>query len=222
MHLFGSRSHRWSRASLSGAARRFVALLLWGGALLAAADPLPPAPSSNPPQSGARVASYKLQPMDLIKIQFFQEAELDRDLRVSQDHVIVLALVGPVNIKDRTVREAELLIANLYLGDYLVKPQVSITIIEYAQRTVTVLGAVGNPGTVMLPPERTMTMLDVIARSGGFSRIANQKNVSLTRNLPDGRTANFTINAEQMMTGDKDNQWAVKDGDIIFVPERLL
>jgi polysaccharide export outer membrane protein len=179
-------------------------------------------PAAAPPQSGPRVASYKLQPMDLIKIQFFQESELDRELRVSQDHAIVLALVGSVNIKDRSVRETELLIADLYRKDYLVNPQISITILEYAQRTVTVLGAVGGPGTVVLPPERSMTLLDVIARSGGFSRLANQKSVSLTRNLPDGRTANFTINAEEMMTGDKNNQWPVMDGDIISVPERLL
>jgi polysaccharide export outer membrane protein len=160
--------------------------------------------------------------MDLIRIQFFQESDLDRELRISQDNAIVLALVGSVNIKDRTVRETEILIADLYRKDYLVNPQVSITVVEYAQRSVTVLGAVGNPGTVVLPPERSMTMLDVIARSGGFSRLANQKSVSLTRNLPDGRTANFTINAEDMMTGDKNNQWPVIDGDIISVPERLL
>jgi len=187
----------------------------------APAAPAAPAPAA-PTQSGARVASHRLRPMDLIRIQFFQEAELDRELRVSQDNTIVLALVGSVNIKDRTVRETELLIADLYRKDYLVNPQVSITVVEYAQRSVTVLGAVGSPGTVVLPPERSMTMLDVIARSGGFSRLANQKSVSLTRNLPDGRTANFTINAEDMMTGDKNNQWPVVDGDIISVPERLL
>ncbi len=203
------------------AARLLAVLALWSAAISGASAPAFAA-APNAPLTGARVASYKLQPMDLIRIQFFQEAELDRDLRVSQDHGIVLALVGPVNIRDRTVRETELLIADLYRKDYLVNPQVSITIMEYAQRTVTVLGAVGSPGTVVLPPEKTMTMLDVIARSGGFSRLANQKTVSLTRNLPDGRTANFTINAEQMMTGDKDNQWPVKDGDIISVPERLL
>lgn len=173
-------------------------------------------------QPGLRVTSHKLQPMDLIKIQFFQESELDRELRVSQDYKIVLALVGPVDLKDRSVREAELLIADLYRKDYLVNPQLNITVLEYAQRSITVLGAVGNPGTVLIPPERTLTLLEAIARSGGFSRLANQKSVSLTRNLPDGRTANFTINAELMMSGDKDNQWIVKDGDIISVPERLL
>lgn len=195
-----------------------VAVALWG----VCSSPLASAAESTPAKPAPRLASHKLQPMDLIKLQFFQEPELDRDLRVSQDHKIVLPLVGPVDVKDRTVREAEILITELYRKDYLVNPQINITVLEYSQRTVTVLGQVNSPGAVVIPPERNMTLLDAIARSGGFSRLANRKTVSLTRNLPDGQTANFTINADQMMTGDTDNQWTVKDGDIISVPERIL
>lgn len=209
-------SHRWTRAGRVG-----VALALLSG-LLGAAEPRGGAAPAAAPRSPARALTYRLQPMDLIRVPFFQEPDLDRELRVSQDLKIVLALVGPVDVRDRTVRETELLIADLYRRDYLVNPQVNVTVMEYAQRSVTVLGAVSNPGTVVIPPERTLTLLDAIARSGGFSRLANQKTVSLTRNLPDGRTVNFTINAEQMLTGDKDNQWTVKDGDIISVSERLL
>ncbi len=194
----------------------YIVLGLVTGTLWGASAP------AAPTQPVARTSSYRLQPMDLIRVQFFQEPELDRELRVSQDSRIVLALVGPVEVRDRTVREVELLIADLFRKDYLVNPQVNVTIMEYAQRTVTVLGAVSSPGTVVIPPERTLTLLDVIARSGGFSRLANLKTVSLTRNLPDGRTVNYTINAELMMSGDKGNQWTVKDGDIISVAERLL
>lgn len=194
----------------------FVVLSVVTGLMSGAAAPAVPA------QPVARTSSYRLQPMDLIRVQFFQETDLDRELRVSQDFKIVLALVGPVDVRDRTVREVELLIADLYRKDYLVNPQVNVTIMEYSQRAVTVLGAVTSPGTIVIPPERTLTLLDVIARCGGFSRLANLKTVSLTRNLPGGRTVNYTINAELMMSGDKDNQWTVKDGDIISVAERLL
>jgi polysaccharide export outer membrane protein len=193
-----------------------VLLCVATGMMSGAAAPVAPA------QPVARISSYRLQPMDLIRVQFFQETDLDRELRVSQDFKIVLALVGPVDVRDRTVREVELLIAELYRKDYLVNPQVNVTIMEYSQRAVTVLGAVTSPGTIVIPPERTLTLLDVIARCGGFSRLANLKTVSLTRNLPGGRTVNYTVNAELMMSGDKDNQWTVKDGDIISVAERLL
>ena len=170
----------------------------------------------------SQLATYKLRPMDLVKIQVFQEAELDRELRVSQDHTIVVPLIGVVDVRDLTVRDAEALITELYQRDYLVNPQLNITVTEYSQRNINVLGAVNVPGSILIPPEKNLTLLDAIARSGGFSRLANRNKVSLTRTKPDGQTVNFIINADQLVSGDTNNRSAVQDGDIIFVPERIL
>jgi polysaccharide export outer membrane protein len=170
----------------------------------------------------SRSAFYVLRPMDLLKVQVFQEPDLDRELRVSQDHTIVMPLIGVIDLKRRTVREAELLIASLYNKDYLVDPQINITVMEYSSRTVNVLGAVNVPGSVVIPPEHIFTLLDAIAKSGGFSRLANRNRLSLTRTLSNGETQNFTIDADQLVTGDAINKWAVQDGDIIFIPERIL
>jgi polysaccharide export outer membrane protein len=177
-------------------------------------------PGSQTPAS--RSDFYVLRPMDLLKVQVFQEPDLDRELRVSQDHSIVMPLIGVVDLKRRTVREAELLIASLYKKDYLVDPQINITVTEYSPRTINVLGAVNAPGSVVIPPEHIFTLLDAIAKSGGFSRLANRNRLSLTRTLPSGETQNFTIDADQLVTGDAINKWTVQDGDIVFVPERIL
>ena len=173
-------------------------------------------------KSGNSLATYKLHPMDLIKVQVFQEPDLDRELRVSQDHTIVIPLIGSVNVKDRTVRDTELLITELYGRDYLVNPQINLTVIEYSQRTINVLGAVNAPGAVQIPPEKNYSLLDAIARCGGFSRLANRNKVSLTRPQSDGRTTNYTIDADQLVSGDASNRAPVQDGDVVFVPERLL
>jgi polysaccharide biosynthesis/export protein len=170
----------------------------------------------------SRSAFYVLRPMDLVKVQVFEEPDLDRELRVSQDHTIVMPLVGVIDLKKKTVREAELLIAGLYNKDYLVNPQINITVIEYSQRTVNVLGAVNAPGSVTIPPEHTFTLLDAIAKSGGFSRLANRNRLSLTRTLSSGETENYTIDADQLVSGDAVHKWTVQDGDIVFVPERIL
>ncbi len=169
-----------------------------------------------------RLTTYKLRPMDLIKVQVFQEAELDRELRVSQDFTIVAPLIGVVNVKERTVRDAELLITELYQRDYLVNPQINITVTEYSPRTINVLGSVNAPGSVIIPPEKNLTLLDAIARSGGFSRLANRSKVSLTRTKPDGQTVNYIIDADQLVSGDTNNRSSIQDGDVIFVPERML
>jgi polysaccharide biosynthesis/export protein len=178
--------------------------------------------AKNEGKPAGRLTTYKLRPMDLVKVQVFQEPDLDRELRVSQDFTIVVPLIGVVNIKDLSVRDTELLITDLYQRDYLVNPQINITVMEYSPRTINVLGAVNVPGSVLIPPEKNITLLDAIARSGGFSRLANRNRVSLTRTQADGQTANFTVDADQLVSGDSNNRAPVQDGDVIFVPERML
>ena len=173
-------------------------------------------------KSGDQQATYVLRPMDLVKVQIFRQPDLDRELRVSQDHTIVMPLIGVVDVRNRTVRETEVLITELYARDYLVSPQINLTVVEYTPRTVNVLGAVNNPGSVLIPLEKSFTLLDAIARSGGFSRLANQSKVSLTRTMPDGRTENYIINANQLMAGASANRWVVQDGDVVTVPESKL
>jgi len=191
--------------------------------LLSSSVLVPPAlAAKSEAKAEGRLATYKLRPMDLIKMQVFQEADLDRELRVSQDYTIAIPLVGVVNVKDRTVRETELLLTELYQRDYLVNPQINITVVDYSQRTINVLGAVNNPGSVVIPPEKNISLLDAIARSGGFSRLANRNKVSLTRTKADGQTVNFTVDADQMVSGDTNNRTPIQDGDVIFVPERML
>jgi len=198
----------------------FVALpasVLWNPAVGLAAEK-----TSAEKPAARHIVTYKLRPMDLIKVQVFQEPDLDRDLRVSRDCTIVLPLVGNVDIRGLTVRETEVLLTGLYRRDYLVNPQINITVTDYAPRTVNVLGAVNTPGSVLLPPEKELGLLDVIARSGGFARVANRTKVSLTRAQPGGETENFTINADQLVSGDNASRWVVQDGDIIYVGERML
>jgi len=194
---------------------RWAMVVLGAGAFL-----LPAAPEDTKPDG--KLPFYVLRPMDLVKVQVFQEPDLDRELRVSQEHTIMMPLIGVVDVRNRTVREAELLIAERYGRDFLVNPQINITVLEYAQRTVNVLGAVNAPGSVVIPPERSFALLDAIARSGGFSRLANRSRVSLTRTRPDGQTENFVINADHLVSGDAGNRWLVQEGDVIFVPERVL
>jgi polysaccharide export outer membrane protein len=195
-----------------------LAVALWAAGAL----PFRAAAEDAPNPKAARATYYVLRPMDLIKIQVFQEPDLDRELRVSQDHTITMPLVGTINLRHKTVQEAEQMIAELYNKNYLVNPQINITVTEYSPRTVNVLGAVNAPGSVIIPPEHVFSLLDAIAKSGGFSRLANRNRLSLTRTMPDGETLNYTIDADHLVTGDAVNKWAVQDGDIIFVPERIL
>lgn len=191
-------------------------LLAFGllGFLRAAEQPAASAP--------AAATDYVLQPSDLIRVLIFQEPDLLREVRITQEYTITLPLIGTIDLRDRTVRQAEELIRGLYDRDYLVNPQVNLTVLEYTQRTVQVVGAVNQPGAVVFPPEQKMGLVEAIARAGGQSRIADLKRVRLTRTNADGKTENHTINVDDLMKGASGAQWLLLKGDVIFVPERLL
>jgi len=170
----------------------------------------------------AESTDYVLQPSDLVRVMVFQEPDLLREVRLTQECTITLPLIGTIELKGRTVRQAEEIIRSLYDKDYLVNPQVNLTVLEYTQRTVQVVGAVNQPGAVVFPPEQKMGLVEAIARAGGQSRIADLKRVRLTRTSPEGKTDNFTVNVDDLMKGASGEQWLLLKGDVVFVPERLL
>ncbi len=193
--------------------------LLASGLLASAADAPPAAAPAT--VSSAR-GDYVLQPLDMIRFQVFQEDGMTRELRISQEYTISLPLVGTVDLRDKTIRQAQEMIQDLYKRDYLVNPQINITVLDYAKRSINVLGSVGNPGVVYFPQEEGLTLLDAISRAGGFTRLADKKRVKLTRTLADGKTESFVINADSIMQGTSNDSWVILKGDVISVPERIM
>jgi len=174
--------------------------------------------SSNSPSS----ADYQLNPSDLLQVQVFQEEDLTREVRISQEFTITLPLIGRVDLKDKTLRQAEEMVRVLYDRDFLVNPQVTIVVKEYSKRTVDVQGQVGEPGAIEFPQEKGLNLIQAITRAGGFTRLADKKRVMLTRRLPDGSTQTTTINVTELIEGSSKMEWPLQKDDSIFVPERIL
>jgi polysaccharide biosynthesis/export protein len=183
--------------------------------------PLGTAVRAAEPERGAS-SDYVLQPLDLLKIVVFQEPDLDREVRISQEYTINLPLIGSVNLTGKSVRQAEEMVRSLYDADFLKNPQISIRVLEYTPRTVQVLGAVNSAGTITFTPEKQMGIVEAIARAGGHSRLADLKKVRLNRQLGGGRTETFVINVDDVMRGISSEQWLLQKDDVIVVPERIL
>ena len=197
----------------------FVASFLFIPAALAAEDSTDALETSA---AKSAKSDYVLQASDLLRVQVFQEDDLTREVRVSQEYSIVLPMIGSVDLRGKTLRQAEELIRDRYDRDYLVNPQVNVIVLEYAKRTVNVLGSVNTPGAVLFPQEEDLTLLDAISRAGGFNRLADRKRVKLSRSLPDGRTEAVEINTDDLIKSGNTKAYVLQRDDVIFVPERML
>jgi polysaccharide export outer membrane protein len=100
----------------------------------------------------------------------------------------------------------------LEAGGYFARPILSVQIVEYASRYVTVLGDVGSPGLV--PIDRPYRLSEILARVGGVK--PDGADYVVVRS-PDGPERHLMINA--LATGDSSQDPLVAPGDKIFSPK---
>lgn len=196
---------------------------LWAFALIVAFAPAAAhaqaAPAATPPSA---TTDYMLRPSDILQIKVFQEEDLTREVSVSQEYTVSLPLIGTVDLRKKSVRQAEELIRQLYDRDYLVNPQVTVIVLKYAERAVNVIGMVNAPQAVPFPPERGLTLLEAVARAGGFNRLADRAKVSITRTDDKGVSTTFTVNAEKLLDSRSSNLWSLQVDDVVYVPEKFF
>ena len=59
-----------------------------------------------------------------------------------------------------------------------------------------------------------------IAQAGGFKKAADKESVKVRRALEDGKAKIFTVDVKKILTDENAEDFAMQDGDIIFVDER--
>jgi polysaccharide export outer membrane protein len=205
------------------------ALFAW---LLAIALPLAAATSTResavkPPEPDreALKENYILQPRDVLRVQVFQEDDISKQcdaLSVSQDYNVILPLIGIVDLRGKTVQQAGKIIRDRYDRDYLVDPQVTVTVVKYADRYVKMFGQVTKAGSVPFPPEEGLTFSEAVSLAGGFTRLADLKRVTIARTTPEGDTKVIPVNAADLIKGAAGEDVPLLPNDIINVPERIL
>jgi polysaccharide biosynthesis/export protein len=161
--------------------------------------------------------SYLLGPDDVIQVKVYREDDMNRDVRVSDNGFVSFPLIGKFFVKDKTTSQVEEELAKLLLP-YLKKPQVSIFIKEYSMVTIT--GQVIKPGAC--PLKEGLTVLEAIALSGGFTKIASRNNVYVIGKNGSEKKMIKIRAADINKSGDRSKDVFLERGDIVFVPESLF
>jgi polysaccharide export outer membrane protein len=166
-------------------------------------------------------ANYLLTANDLIKLTVFQESDLETTVRISRDGSVTFPLIGVVKVAGKTPQEAARAVRDLLAKDYLVNPQVNLTVVEYSKRRFIVLGQVQRPGAFDMPDRDTVTLLQAIGMAGGYTRIADPGKITVKR-TSNGKDSLFKLNAKRMASGDAGGEFDVLPGDVITVGESLF
>ena len=167
-------------------------------------------------------ANYRVQPSDILAVQIYQQRDLDKEARVEADGTITLHLIGRVNVEGLTVSEAREKVTELYNRDFLVNPQVDLQVTQFNLDQVQILGQVRSPGSIVIPPDEDLSLLQAISRTGGFTRLARKGSVQIRRELENGETKVYVINASDLISDPDSEGFILQDGDIVFIDERII
>jgi polysaccharide export outer membrane protein len=119
--------------------------------------------------AGPNLPAQKIGPNDLIAVSVYDAPELTRTVRVSSDGFMRLPMLS-TRVKAQGLLPAELeaqVATALSNEGILVSPVVTVTIMEYHSRPISIVGAVKRPLTYQATGPTTL--LDALTRAEGLS-----------------------------------------------------
>ncbi len=162
-------------------------------------------------------AEYKIGAKDLLEITILGVPEINKlVVRVSEEGRITLPMLGQVEVGNLSKFEVEKKLTKLAGEKIVLKPQVTVHILEYLSRRVSVVGAVEKPGPYELLGRQTV--LSVLSEAGGLTRDAGEE-IIIIRQLAAGDSKAIRISIDGLFVqGDPKLNVVLEPGDVINVP----
>lgn len=181
-----------------------------------------PSPDSSPvavTAAGGITAStpVKLSAGDVIKLAFSGASELNQSQKIRADGKVNLPLIGEVAASGKTIPDFEKELITLYKPQ-LRNSEVLITL-ESGTATVILSGYVRKPGKFSF--DRPTTVFQAIMEAGGATEYGNLSKVRLIRTV-NGEQKTQVLNLRPAIRKETSGVDYVKDGDVVYVPQRLF
>ena len=189
-------------------------------------DEINKALSAAAAQSAGTSKDYRIGPDDLLQITIYnipeQEARVtprNTSVRVSQDGMIVLPLLGQMEVRGKTTADLESDLNKRY-AKFIRNPQIGVLVAEIRQR-VSVMGAVQKPGVFDLTGPRSV--VDALALAGGVTEKAGNQVHVYRQDSKGGRQSIVmdltTLASGAGIAGDDKMNFSLEAGDVVNVPQ---
>jgi polysaccharide biosynthesis/export protein len=172
-------------------------------------------PDPHSPSSEVDAGAYTIGKGDALEVNVWREPMLSGEVVVRNDGMISLALAGDVLAAGRTTMDLKLDIQER-LKRYLGEPVVTVILRTPASQKFYMVGEVKTPGEYDLIKE--MTVIQAIARAGGFSEWAKKDKILIIRS-EGGVEKRISVNYGDIVKGKSIEQnILLRANDTIIVP----
>ncbi|MFH1313600.1 MAG: polysaccharide biosynthesis/export family protein [Candidatus Eisenbacteria bacterium] len=202
--------------------KQSIAILLACLALAAGCGGSKPEPVLDAPVERAEIEvgvlerePYTIVAGDVLTLRFFYYPQHNVEVMVRPDGIVTIPLVGEVMAEGMKPLEIEAIVRARY-AEILAEPEVTVLVSEFADQTVFVLGEVSKPGAY--PLKGSMTLVDAIARAGGFTVNGKAGSVILMRRNGSGEYSGRKVDLNSVISAEGTERIHLMARDVVFVP----
>ena len=162
-------------------------------------------------------ATYRLGPEDVISVEVFNQPRYSRSgITIPPSGRVSLALIpGGVFVNGKTVEEVAEIIKKRY-DEYIIDPQVTVSLDKAVSYRYSVLGDVGQPGVRLM--SHRMTVTEALAEAGGVLSTGDRSKVYVLRRGSTGFVTPIQVNVSAIYKGKTADNVYLMPGDQIVVP----
>lgn len=162
---------------------------------------------------------YTIGPKDVLKIVVWGQDDLSKEYHVGGDGFIPFPLIGRAQAAGLTAPQFAAHLKELLEKDYLVNPQVIVSVSQYLSQKVHVLGEAERGGLVYLTGPTNI--LEIISKAGLAKSAGREVVVVRTEHPVAGRAATgnviLRLDLGKIQAGDSQENIRVQDEDTIFI-----
>jgi polysaccharide export outer membrane protein len=192
------------------------------GASSQAAKPVSVAPAVATAAAAKPVPALSIGAGDVLQVTVFGQPDMSAEVSVTDEGEVTLPLIGLLRIAGMSQAELEKLIAQrLREREYLLHPEVSVTVRQNRSQAVSVLGEVVRPGRY--PIQGRFTVLDLLAVAGGLTPKADTVAVLLRKGEGGaaGAPVRIPIRLDRVANPDRSPlDLVLNQGDMVYVGQQ--
>lgn len=174
-------------------------------------------PASKYPTRPEHSEDATLGAGDTVEVRVYRQEEMSGTYEVSSEGSFSFPLIGEISAEGKTPAAVQRDIQSRLADGFLKKPSVTVLVKESKSKNISIVGEVSKPITLVFSDG--MTLIDAIAKAGGFTPMARKNAVTVTRNI-EGEKTRYTVPAEDIGRG-KADAFFIRPGDVVFVPRRV-
>ena len=166
-------------------------------------------------------ANYRLGPEDVISVNVFNQDRYSKQgVKVPPSGRIYLPLISEgIVVNGKTVDQVSEIIKKRY-DEYIINPQVSVSLDQAGSYRYSVVGDVGAPGIKLMT--RRLSVSEAVAEAGGVLQTGNRSKVVVLRKQADGTLKPIPVNLSAVYKGQAPDSTYLVPGDQVIVPGNKL